>query len=143
MSTHHPERVAQRRRDRAIDAAERLEAVEGRVSELVAALHGLVINNVLDAETVKADATGIVEKSWTVPFASVLVDNVTAQPITVVAGTRSTDVAPATGKGVFVVPAGKARCVPLTGRALTFYGTNGATFFFAVYTRLMPIAFGS
>lgn len=143
MRTPQPERAQQRRRNDVAAHAERLESVEGRLSQLVAAVHGLVVNHVLDAETVKADATGIVEKSWTVPFGSVAVNNVTAGAIVVVAGTRSTDTAPAVGKGVISVPAGKSVVVPLTGRALTFYATSGAQFFFAVFTALMPPNFGS
>lgn len=123
--------------------ADRLAAVEGRLTELVAALHGTVINHVLDAETVKLDATGILEKSWTVPFGSICVNNSSGHAITVVANTRSTDAAPAVGKGVITVPAGKSAVIPLTGRAVTFYGTAGDSFFFALFTRLMPPTFGS
>jgi hypothetical protein len=131
------------RLERQAEEADRFAAIEGRLSELVAALHGTVVNHVLDAETVKLDATGVLEKSWTVPFGSVAVNNSTAHTITIVASTRSTDAAPAVGKGVIAVPAGKSVVVPLTGRAVTFYGTAGDVFFFALFTRLMPPNFGS
>lgn len=145
MRTPQPERVAQRHRGHVVDEQrdERLAAVEGRVSQIVAALHGLVVNHVLDSETVQLDATGVLEKSWTVPFGSVAVNNSTAHTIVVVAGTRSSDVAPTVGKGVISVPAGKSVIIPLTGRALTFYGTAADKFFFAVFTSLMPPSFGS
>ena len=145
MSSTHPLAPARRQARAAaqIDAEARLAAVEGRLTDLVSALHGLVVNHVLDAETVKLDATGILEKSWTVPIGSVSVNNTTGQPLVVVAGTRSTDVAPTVGKGVISIPAGKSAVIPLTGRALTFYGTAGTSFFFAVFTTLMPPSFGS
>jgi hypothetical protein len=116
-------------------------AVSDRVAALAAAIKELVIAECLTTATLKFDARGIAEFGWPVPFASVAVTNLSAQPVTVTTQTPS-DTAPVTGQGVAVVPANSGTSYNMAGCSLTLYGNPGDRVTMSVFTRPSTPAWG-
>jgi|HubBroStandDraft_4_1064222.scaffolds.fasta_scaffold01801_8 hypothetical protein len=77
---------------------------------------------------------------YRVPYASVIVVNPGAQPLTVSSGPPQ-GAAPGGGQGQFTVPACSYVALNITGSSLTVYGPSGATFAYSVMThRIQPSA---
>lgn len=126
--------------DRA-ELAQEVRQLGGRLTEAVAELHGLVINDCLATETLIFPATGVIARDWTVPYGSVAVHNGsgTSQKVTVTNQGHG-DRAPVSGLGVVPVPAGAAVTANLSGRTLTLYGTPGERVVLSVFTKSQPPA---
>lgn len=124
------------------DRLDALEHLGGRLTELVAAVHGLVVNDCLSTETLTFPASGVVTRSWSVPFGSVAVTSLSTLTVTVVAGEDTNGTAPTSGAGVALVAAGKGATYVLSGRALTLYGKAGDSVTVSVFTRPQPPAWG-
>lgn len=115
--------------------------LDARVSQLAGALRDLIVCETLATETRVLDATGQTFYNVNFTFASVAVTNLSSQKVTVTnMGPR--DVAPTSGPGVGLVPAGKGATYNLAGSMLTFYGNPGDTITFSVFARPQPPAWG-
>jgi hypothetical protein len=128
-------------RDRDQLAAE-VHDLGGRLTAVIAELHGLVINNCLATETLILDAAGICARDWAVPFGSLAVHNAGIGTLTVTNATP-TDAPPVSGAGVVVIPAGCAQTINLSGRSLTLYGISGAPVILSVFTKPQPPAWAN
>lgn len=104
---------------------ERMTMHMANLERLVAAQ--LAANRVLFSGTRTVDAGGHASLSFPVTYASVFVDNSDGPADVVVASSPPQGAAPGTGPGVWIIPAGATRTVPLAGRVLTVYGTSGQT----------------
>lgn len=103
-------------------------------TEFAARLQGRLVNDVLQVETVAFDASATPQpRQWRAAAGAVEVNNLSTHPITVAAGGPS-QTAPATGVGVYIVPAATSRVVNLASRQVTFYGTAGDTFSYQAFT---------
>lgn len=103
-------------------------------TEHMARLAGGLVNDVLLSATYTFDATGVVFGQFKVSAGSVDVDNLGANPMTVIGRSDSTGAAPTQGVGVRVVPKGTFRRVPLASREWAIYGTAGDQVSLAFYT---------
>lgn len=83
-------------------------------------------------------------RHWTFPanFQSVAVANFSGSPMTVAAAPPQSQ-APTVGPGVYVVPAGAYRVVPLRGAVITIYGPAGAPFDLTTYSKPRPMDFAA
>jgi hypothetical protein len=113
--------------------AERYESIDRHLTDAVAALRGLSINEILWSGCGVTDANGQWRKEFTVPCASVAVLNTSAAPLQVVADTPGD--APGTGAGIHNVAAGKFGRWNLAGRAVQIIGAAGSSFQVEVYAR--------
>ncbi|MGW5978765.1 hypothetical protein ACWFMH_19635 [Bacillus altitudinis] len=118
-----------------------LGAVSDKVSALAAAIKEMVVAECLTTQTLQISPAGFAEFSYPVPFASVAVTNLSAQPLTVTTQTPA-ETAPVTGTGVAVVPANSGAAHNLAGRSLTVYGTAGDRVTLSIFTRPTAPAWG-
>ena len=108
-------------------------------TEFIGRLQGRLVNDVLGVETCVLPSGGdpavtpSVTRQWHAPAGSVEVNNVSTHPITVAVGGAS-QVAPALGVGVYIVPASSTRTVNIASRQVTFYGTAADTFSYQAWT---------
>lgn len=117
----------------------RLEALAGRMTELVEVTRGLALNHVLHSGTRIIPDVGYVSIETKVPYASVAVGaHAAAGDVVAVSAPPSGDVAPTNGVGVLVVPPGIFLCVPAVGTTLTVWGTPGDQVYIGIYSRLLP-----
>ncbi len=98
------------------------------------------INDVLASMSgvIGADGNGkaFFTRTFSQSFSSVFFENISASELVVAAGPPSPDGnAPGRSQGVFWVPAGYYRVVPLRGTAFTIYGPIGSNFDITVYAR--------
>jgi hypothetical protein len=128
------------RTDASHDLALGLQALEGRVTELVSVVRGMAVNGVLRVELIKIPDTGRATIDTAVPFAAVAVDNHTAATLIVAAAPEERD-APAAGVGVIQVGAQRGKVSALTGNILTIYGTAGGTVDVQLFTSPQPASF--
>lgn len=125
------------------DRSELVAAVhklDGRMTEAISRLHGVVVNNCLTTETLILDAAGQASRDWTVPYGSVAVHNAGPAALTIVNGTP-TGSAPVSGIGVVVIPSGAGITANMAGRTLSLYGSPGAGVILSVFTKPQPPAF--
>lgn len=132
--------LERRANEATVDLAVFLAHFERSLSSIVSELRGMTVNDVLDAELVVLDASGIWSRDWSVPFAAVAVAN--GGPALVLASDPPQQSAP-TGPGSHPVGAGAAVVVNITGRTLTLYGTAGTIVGLQVFTRPQPPSFGT
>lgn len=111
-----------------------LQGLQGRFTDAVDALRGLVVNGVLFTGAVKLDTNGQYHIDFVVPFGYVAVGNNDVSKVTVHNDAPMSS-APTQGIGVHTVGAGKQAGFPLAGRLLTLYGTPGAIVMLGVYDR--------
>lgn len=111
-----------------------LQGLQGRFTDAVDALRGLVVNGVLFTGAVKLDANGQYHIDFVVPFGYVAVGNSDTAKVTVHNDAPMSS-APTQGIGVHTVGAGKQAGFPLAGRLLTLYGTPGAIVMLGIYDR--------
>lgn len=87
-------------------------------------------------------ANGANERGFPAGFQSVACANFSASPMVVAAaGIQSQP--PTVGPGVYIVPAGAYRCVPLRGNTVTIYGTPGSTYDLTTYSKPRPMDFAA
>lgn len=126
----------------AVDLVVFLRALESDMSELVAQLRGMAINDTLFSGDVVLDATGAWTMSFSVPYASVAVDSQGSAAIVVTSG--SPQVAAPTGAGAHIIGPGGKQGIVLTGRDLTIYGAAGTQVSVQVFTKpINPFAAGT
>lgn len=103
-------------------------------TELMARLGGQIINNVLEVFSGTFPAAGYFARGYGVAIGAVTVDNLAAAATLVtVSSAGPSDSAPS-GVGTYVIDGGQCRTVPIGGRQVTIYGTEGQRFCFIAYT---------
>jgi hypothetical protein len=105
-------------------AALELQVATTRLTEIPGLLRGLILNSVLRSELVTFDATGVVERNTSTPYASLGVWNY-GEEVIASSSPPQPDAAPTGGIGVIIVPSLAAVVWPLTGTTITLYGTPG------------------
>jgi hypothetical protein len=131
--------VSQMERD--LDFLAFLEGVEASITQLVANLRGLTVNDVLDTRLSVFNSNGHVRRDYRDRFGSVAVANLTTSTVVVHAAPPG-DAAPAGGVGVGRLPAGHAATFNLTGNVLTLYGPVGGKVNLTVFTKPQPPSWG-
>lgn len=124
------------------DATAALALGVGRMTELVEAIRGLAVNSVLVTELAQLDDDGVLERTSSVPWASIAVWNHGTMAIAVQGGGRQGSPS-GHGPAQVDIDAGAWACVPLAGTALTIYGRPGETVGIALFSRPQPPAGGS
>jgi hypothetical protein len=119
-------------------AAEQLQELRGlaqTMTELAARWSGQAINNVLEVGSNVIPSTGTpgVEISWGAAAGSIEVDNQGTHPMTVQAAPIGAS-APASGIGVYPVPANSRRTINLASHVVTVYGTAADVFAYQAFT---------
>ena len=107
--------------------ADRLAVIDRHLTDNVAAIRGLSLNQVLWSGSGTLDANGQARKEFTVPAASFSIENRGAHTMTVIVSDAPGD-APGPGPGVHVVVAGAFRRWNVTGRCVQILGTAGDPF---------------
>ncbi|MGH3180316.1 MAG: hypothetical protein ACRDOE_00175 [Streptosporangiaceae bacterium] len=105
---------------------DRVDLVDRHMTDAVAALRGLQVNEILWSGSGAVDANGQWRKEFTVPAAAFAVLNTSAAAIQVVADTPGD--APGTGAGVHHIAAGKFARWNVAGRAVQVLGVAASTF---------------
>lgn len=126
--------------ERNIDLAVLLARLEGRMSDFVAQLRGMAVNDVLASELATIGSTGIWSRDWEVPFAAVAVANF--GPSLVLTSDPPQGQAPSGGPGAHRVGNGGFAVLNITGRTVTLYGVAGAQVSLQVFTKPQPPAAG-
>lgn len=116
-----------------VDTIVSLRGISTNLSQLVAALRGMTINNVLDAEVAVIPATGVWSRDFSVPFASVAISSAAA--VTVAADAPQAS-APAAGPASQVIVGGAV--LNISGRTLSVYGAAGTQISVQVFDRPQP-----
>jgi hypothetical protein len=98
----------------------------------------LASRSVLACETWTFPASGIIERSWHVPYASVSISTQSVEPITATSSPAVTANPPSSGPGVAVVTG--SAVVNLVGHTLTLYGNPGDSVRIEVFGATQPPA---
>jgi hypothetical protein len=106
-----------------------LDTIKDQLSEAVAALRGMAINQVLDTETATIDGTGVWTRDFVVPFASVAIR--CTNPV--VAATGPPQVAAPTGPASQAVSRGAV--FNMSGRELSVYGPAGTQISLQIFAK--------
>jgi hypothetical protein len=126
--------------------AEILAAVERAATATTSSvdrLRAAVVNDTLTTETVVLPASGVVERTYQGGYGSVTVANPGAGAVTASSSSGGDPAKPpASGVGVFAVPAGRFATLPMRGHSLTLYGAAGAVLVLSVSAKPLPPAFG-
>jgi hypothetical protein len=117
-----------------------LAEAQSSITQVVASLRGLEVNDVLTAELATFDAQGLIVRDWPVSMGSIAITNLGTATITAHAGTPSE--APASGVGIAQFPVGWAQVVNVTGTTLTVYGRPGEKINLQVFTKPQPPGWG-
>jgi len=115
------------------DLADRIDRTGERMTEGIALLRGLSVNDVLWTGSGYLDGNGLWRKEFTVIVGSVCLVNTSAYALQIIADTPG--VAPGSGVGVHNIPSGAMGKWNLAGRAVQIIGTPGATFELEVSTK--------
>lgn len=118
--------------------ATKLEAMSGRLTELVELSRGGALNHILWSGTRIIPDDGWVTVEPTVPMASIAIGAHAATGTVTAVAAPPGDMAPLHGPGVYIVPPGIFLAVPATGNFLTVWGTPGDSVYIGVFSRLMP-----
>lgn len=102
-----------------------LRSWQQTMTQFIARLTGRLTNNVLESGTRIFDTTGVMGLKWGTPCGAIEVSNVSTHPITIAGGATNTTVAPTSGVGVHIVPAGAVRLINIDAREATLWGTSG------------------
>ncbi len=117
--------------------AAQMEALAGRLTELVSISRGLALNQVLWSGVRLLDPAGVATVHLHVPFAHVVAYAFrTGGTVTVVAGPPGS--APQQGAGMLPVPPGAFIGVPMAGPTLTVYGSPSDMVWLGVWARPQP-----
>lgn len=127
--------------NRQLDFLAFLESIDGKFTQLIGALRGMAVNDVLATELVVFDAAGQWTKSWSVPYGSVSLANHGTGTVTIASGGPQSS-APTSGVGVHLVGANAGDVVNMTGHDLTLYGIAGEKASVSVFTKTQPPDFG-
>lgn len=98
-----------------------------RMGGILALTQAAAAGDVLGARSLTLPTAGFLSATWKQPAQTVVVANHSPADMVVVAGTGQGQ-APTVGTGVFRVPAGVGRVLPMRGTAITVYGIAGAAF---------------
>jgi hypothetical protein len=118
----------------AAELLEELREIRASMTEFGERLTTGSVNHVLGVETRAFPSTGYIARDYGSAIGSVEVRNLsTSDTVTVSAGSPTSSV-PASGVGVYVVPAGATAQINIGDRAVTFWGTSAETFSFQALT---------
>lgn len=126
-----------------VDAmVDRLDALVGRLTELVETTRGGLLNHVLWSGSRVIPAVGWVSIESAIPLATVAIGALAAQGTVTAAAEPPGAQPPTEGPGVLVVPPGWHLVAPFTGAVLTVWGTPGDTVHIVALSRLMAPSAG-
>lgn len=146
VSAHRPVKRWEERQGEAIANQTALLNAWQQMSESLGGLLVLTRANgpgdALGTGTLLIGPNGANQRVFPGNFQSVALCNFSPAPMTLAAAPPATQ-APAVGPGVYVVPAGCYRVVPLRGNVVTVYGTPGATYDLTTYSKPRPMDFAA
>jgi len=143
MSVSAHARLAGRRAEAALaeQMLAELQHLRQTTTEMAAHLRSQAVNGVLEVATLAFDAQGVITRSYQVACGSLVVINSSAASVTVQSGGPTGSGAPATGRGVVIVPASSFLSVPIAAHSFTLWGTATNVISFQAFTGMQPYGY--
>lgn len=146
VQAHRPVKRWEERQDEALGNQNALLNAWQQMSESLGGLLVLTRANApgdaIGTGTQLIGANGANQRTFPANYQSIAVTNFSGSSMTVAAAPPASQ-APSVGAGVYVIPSGCYRMVPLRGTVVTVYGAPGASYDLTAYSKPRPMDFAN
>jgi hypothetical protein len=142
-----PHRPVRRWEERQHEGLANQNALLNAWQQMAESLGGLLVltranapGDAIGTGTLTINANGANERKFPANFQSVAITNFSGSNMTVAAAPAQSQ-APSVGAGVYVIPGGTYRIIPIRGAVVTVYGTPGSVYDLTTYSKPRPMDF--